>query len=73
MIDRRTGEVWFVTRELYRSFATKSVLPNGPILRMHINSGWGITCSYLPYATYIKRVNRNRRPKADRLSRIKKI
>lgn len=63
MIDRRTGEVWFMSRVAYRSFATKSVLPLGPILRVYSNSYWGMTCTYMKYAAYIKKVNRNRRPK----------
>lgn len=62
MIDRRTGEVWFMSRVVYRSFATKSVLPLGPILRLSRHSDFGWLCSYKPYAAYIKSVNRRRRP-----------
>jgi|LakMenEpi03Aug12_release.lakeMendotaPanAssembly.Ray.scaffolds.fasta_scaffold00233_89 hypothetical protein len=62
MIDRRTGEVWFMSRVAYRNFATKSVLPLGPVLRLHRHSDWGWLCSYRTYAAYIKIVNRRRRP-----------
>ena len=62
MIDRRTGEVWFLSREIYRNFATKSVLPLGPILRLIRYDEWGIICEYKTYSAYIKSVNRRRRP-----------
>ena len=62
MIDRKTGEVWFLSREIYRNFATKSVLPLGPILRLSRHSDYGWLCSYKTYAMYIRSVNRRRRP-----------
>jgi hypothetical protein len=61
VIDRRTGEVWYFNRKQYRSFATKSQYPNGPIFRIHSSGEYGMICSYSTYARRIKKVNKRRK------------